>query len=143
MYEISQEFAERVENRCRVRLRWFLVPALLICPRLAIPAFLRSNIKEEIHQRNRIDVLDYVKHVSSRATLGELETLVLAWGQIARSVSFDSQQLLLTRNRACGEDELNIVLLQLVDLLGHTHPLICGVAYNEVSRENSYETAKS
>ncbi|KAK8184448.1 hypothetical protein BC567DRAFT_246964 [Phyllosticta citribraziliensis] len=84
---------------------------------LAIPAFLRSNIKEEIHQRNRIDVLDYVKHVSSRATLGELETLVLAWGQIAR---------------ACGEDELNIVLLRLVDLLGHTHPLICGVAYNEL-----------
>ncbi|KAK8173648.1 hypothetical protein IWX90DRAFT_148777 [Phyllosticta citrichinensis] len=90
---------------------------LRIAAGLAIPAFLRNNIKEEIHQRNRIDVLDYVKHVSSRATLGELETLVLAWGQIAR---------------ACGEDELNIVLLQLVDLLGHTHPLICGVAYNEL-----------
>lgn len=36
-------------------------------------------------------------------------------------------------DRVCDEDELNIALLQLVDLLGHTHPLICGVAYNEVS----------
>ncbi|KAK7608921.1 hypothetical protein JOL62DRAFT_524081 [Phyllosticta paracitricarpa] len=90
---------------------------LRIAAGLAIPVFLRDYIKEEIHQKNRIDVLDYVKHVSSRATLGELETLVLAWGQIAR---------------VCGEDELNIALLQLVDLLGHTHPLICGVAYNEL-----------
>lgn len=52
--------------------------------RFAIPAFLRRDINKDIHQKNRIDVLNYVKHISSRASLGELETLVLAWGQVAR-----------------------------------------------------------
>ena len=33
-----------------------------------------------------------------------------------------------------NNDEMNIVLLRLVEYLGHTNPLICGVAYEEVSR---------
>ncbi|KAK8195018.1 uncharacterized protein BKA78DRAFT_366770 [Phyllosticta capitalensis] len=96
---------------------------LRIAAGFAIPAFLRRDINKDIHQKNRIDVLNYVKHISSRASLGELETLVLAWGQVAR---------------VCDEDELNIALLQLVDLLGHTHPLICGVAYNELLSLSEY-----
>lgn len=35
-------------------------------------------------------------------------------------------------SRVCGEDELPIILLQLVEYLGHTNALICGMAYNEV-----------
>jgi serine/threonine-protein kinase ATR len=34
--------------------------------------------------------------------------------------------------RHCGEDELNLALIQLVDFLGHTHPVISGVAYHEI-----------
>ena len=46
----------------------------------------------------------------------------------------------------CGEDELNIILIDLIEYLGHTNPLLCGIAYNEVSSRlptshftNSYE----
>ena len=35
------------------------------------------------------------------------------------------------------EDELNIALLQLVQYLGHTNPLISGLAANEVCLELS------
>ena len=35
----------------------------------------------------------------------------------------------------CGEDELNIILINLVEYLGHTNPLLCSIAYNEVSSQ--------
>ena len=34
--------------------------------------------------------------------------------------------------RACDEDETNIILLHLVEYLGHTNSLINGLAYDEV-----------
>ena len=40
--------------------------------------------------------------------------------------------LVLTISSVTGETELNIILLRLVEYLGHTNPLVCGIAYNEV-----------
>lgn len=37
-------------------------------------------------------------------------------------------------SRVSSGDETNIVLLRLVDYLGHTNPLVCGLAYDEVGR---------
>lgn len=34
--------------------------------------------------------------------------------------------------RVCGEKELNLALLRLVDYLGHPNSLICSLAYSEV-----------
>lgn len=34
--------------------------------------------------------------------------------------------------RASDEEEKNIILLRLVEYLGHTNPYVCAVAYNEV-----------
>jgi serine/threonine-protein kinase ATR len=36
------------------------------------------------------------------------------------------------RGRISNDDELNIVLLRLVAYLGHSNPVISGVAFNEV-----------
>lgn len=36
--------------------------------------------------------------------------------------------------RVCGEEELNIVLVKLVEYLGNGHPLICAVAFDEIAR---------
>jgi hypothetical protein len=44
-------------------------------------------------------------------------------------------QSLTSYCRVSGDVELNIVLLRLVEYLGHTNPVICGLAYNEVWRE--------
>jgi len=35
-------------------------------------------------------------------------------------------------NRISSDDETNIILLRLVEYLGHTNPLISGLAYDEV-----------
>ncbi|KAL8917919.1 MAG: hypothetical protein Q9208_007662 [Pyrenodesmia sp. 3 TL-2023] len=84
-----------------------------------LPAFFRHDIEEETLRRNRITVLDYLRSLSERCELALQETCLLAWGQIARKST---------------EDETNIVLLRLVDYLGHTNPLICGLAYDELQR---------
>ncbi|KAL8900267.1 MAG: hypothetical protein Q9207_005780 [Kuettlingeria erythrocarpa] len=84
-----------------------------------LPAFLRQDIDEEILKGNRVAVLDCLRSLSERCELSLQETCILAWGQIAREST---------------GDETNIVLLRLVDYLGHTNPLICGLAYDELQR---------
>lgn len=41
--------------------------------------------------------------------------------------------MLTIKHRISSDDETNIVLLRLVEYLGHTNPLISGLAYDEVS----------
>lgn len=36
-------------------------------------------------------------------------------------------------NRVSEDDEKNIILLRLLEYLGHPNPYVCAVAYNEVS----------
>lgn len=36
------------------------------------------------------------------------------------------------------DEELNIILLRLLEYLGHANPYICAVAYTEVSHGHSY-----
>lgn len=35
-------------------------------------------------------------------------------------------------SRVSGGDHMNLILLKLVEYLGHTNALICGLAYDEV-----------
>ncbi|KAL0265042.1 serine/threonine-protein kinase M1 [Diplodia seriata] len=83
----------------------------------ALPVFLHDGVPEDIRQKNRISALNFMVQIADRNALGEQETLIVAWGQVAR---------------VCGDDELNIALLQLVNYLGHTHPMIYSVAYHEL-----------
>ncbi|KAF2086780.1 putative phosphatidylinositol 3 and 4-kinase [Saccharata proteae CBS 121410] len=82
-----------------------------------LPVFLREEIPEEIRKFNRLKVLGFMKTLSERNNPGEQEALILAWGNVART---------------CGGDELNIAILELVNYLGNTHHLLCGVAYAEL-----------
>jgi serine/threonine-protein kinase ATR len=84
-----------------------------------LTSFLRDTISEDIRAKNRREALDFFKCLTERNNLSEQETLVITWGLVGRT---------------CGEAELNISLIQLVDYLGHTHSLICGVAYHEILR---------
>jgi serine/threonine-protein kinase ATR len=80
-------------------------------------AYLRQSVPDEIRTKNRREVLDFLRYLTDRNNISEQESLVLAWSLIGRH---------------CGEDELNLALIQLVDFLGHTHPVIAGVAYHEI-----------
>ena|ERR1700712_3302952 len=81
--------------------------------------YLRESLPEDIRYRNRSTFLELLKTLSTRENLAQQETLILAWGLIGAE---------------CGETELNIALLELVKALGHTHMMICGVAFNELRR---------
>ncbi|KAI4194332.1 MAG: hypothetical protein LQ350_007823 [Teloschistes chrysophthalmus] len=74
-----------------------------------IPMFLSVPTDEMVSRRNRVSALDFLRNLSEKSELALQETCILAWGQIARITS---------------GDETNIVLLRLVEYLGHTNPLV-------------------
>jgi serine/threonine-protein kinase ATR len=60
----------------------------------------------------------------------------------SRTVGLVQHYVLLTRtdeNRNADDDELNFVLLSLVAYLGHSNPVVSGVAFNEVGHEVNFE----
>ena len=82
-----------------------------------LPAFLRSELPDTLLSRNRQIAFQCLRTLSDRNIASELETLIAAWGAVA-VVSHDK--------------ELNLALLQLVDMLGHTNSLVCGLAFSEI-----------
>lgn len=90
---------------------------LRIAASRALPAFLRHDLDAEVRDTNRHFALECLRTLSDRDVASEQETLIVAWGQVAI---------------ACGDRELNLVLLRLVDYLGHSNNLICGLAAAEI-----------
>lgn len=82
-----------------------------------LPGFLRRNLPEQLLARNQQIAFQYLRTLSDRNMPSELETLISAWGHVAS---------------VAGDAELNLILLQLVDLLGHVNPLVCGLAFVEI-----------
>ncbi|CAG8977250.1 hypothetical protein HYALB_00009347 [Hymenoscyphus albidus] len=80
--------------------------------------FLRDlGSAEDLTRKNRFNVLQLLRSFAENGNLQFQETCVLALGQVGRI--FD-------------DEELNIVLLSLVGYLGHSNPIISGVAFNEI-----------
>ncbi|KAF1999599.1 hypothetical protein P154DRAFT_467308, partial [Amniculicola lignicola CBS 123094] len=83
-----------------------------------IMVFLRDDAPKSVRGKNRMSTLEFLHTLSQRDNFSEQETIIMAYGLAAR---------------VCGEDELPIILLELVEYLGHTNALICGMAYNELT----------
>ncbi|KAF9697303.1 hypothetical protein EKO04_004887 [Ascochyta lentis] len=83
----------------------------------ALMVFLRSDITSRVRQKNRTSVVEFFDALVKRGVLADQETLILAYGQVAR---------------VCGELELPIILHRLVEYLGHSNALVCGMAYREL-----------
>lgn len=82
-----------------------------------IACFLRDSLPDEVRSQNRQLALEYLRSASERDVDSEQETLISAWGQIAIS---------------CGDKELNLVLLRLVEYLGHHNAFVCALAFSEI-----------
>jgi serine/threonine-protein kinase ATR len=82
-----------------------------------LPIFLRNDLSPMLLSRNRQIAFQCLRTLSDRNIASELETLIAAWGSVA-VVSNDK--------------ELNLALLQLVEMLGHANPLVCGLAFSEI-----------
>ncbi|KAL9586349.1 MAG: hypothetical protein Q9212_000967 [Teloschistes hypoglaucus] len=91
-----------------------------------LPMFLSVRTDEMVSRRNRVSALDFLRNLSEKSELALQETCILAWGQIARITS---------------GDETNIVLLRLVEYLGHTNPLVCGLAYDQIQRISNHSSS--
>ncbi|WPG99769.1 protein kinase rad3 [Acrodontium crateriforme] len=93
------------------------VRELRIAAGQCLPAFLREELPEIIRTENRRVALEYLRYLSDRDIASEHETLIAAWGQVAR---------------VCGDQELNLVLLRMVEYLGHSNSLVCALASAEI-----------
>ncbi|KAI5198982.1 hypothetical protein AUEXF2481DRAFT_78310 [Aureobasidium subglaciale EXF-2481] len=82
-----------------------------------LAAFLREGLPVELRNKNRQLALNFLRALSTKDIVGQHETLILAWGRVAV---------------VCGEKELNLALLRLVDYLGHPNSLVCSLAYSEL-----------
>lgn len=82
-----------------------------------LPCFLRDDLPEHTKSQNRQVALQLLRELSDRDVASEQETLIAAWGQVAVS---------------CSDTELNLVLLRLVDYLGHSNPIVVGYAFSEI-----------
>lgn len=80
-------------------------------------AFLRVDLARELRDKNRRTALEFLRALTAKNPTSHHETLILAWGQIAI---------------VCGERELNLALLRLIDYLGHPNSLVCALAFSEL-----------
>jgi serine/threonine-protein kinase ATR len=90
---------------------------LRIASAKALVSYLREGLQDVVRTRNRLDTLDFLKCLAEKNNLTDQETLTFAWGLIGKT---------------CGDTELNLALIQLIDYLGHSHSLVSGAAYHEI-----------
>nr|POF13133.1 protein kinase rad3 [Quercus suber] len=92
---------------------------LRIAAGICLPHFLREDLPAGLRSDNRQIALEYLRSISDRNVVGEQETLIRAWSNVGL---------------VCGDRELNLILLRLVDYLGHSNALVVAVAAEEIER---------
>ncbi|KAH8732219.1 hypothetical protein GQ44DRAFT_602205 [Phaeosphaeriaceae sp. PMI808] len=96
----------------------------------SLMVFLRNGIPRHIRQKNRRSTVEFLGVLGKRDVISDQETLILAYGSVAR---------------ACGELELPIILHHLIEYLGHSNALVCGLAFTEldaIASERSTNTTQ-
>lgn len=93
----------------------------------AITLFLRRDLGQgaglRILNSNTANALAFLKGISDKNDPSINETCLMAWGQAGRVVS---------------DDGLNLVLVKMLELLGHHNPIISAVALNEITNLASH-----
>ncbi|KAJ5763195.1 hypothetical protein N7533_001876 [Penicillium manginii] len=85
----------------------------------AVPAFVRPDLQQDIRRANFVVVLEWLKNLSEKDDMALQEACVLTLCRLAR---------------VSDDEEKNIILLRLLEYLGHPNPYICAVSYNELSK---------
>jgi serine/threonine-protein kinase ATR len=83
----------------------------------SLMVFLRDDLPKSTRSKNRRSTIEFLDVLASRNILSDQETLIIAYGRTAQ---------------VCGELELPIVLHNLIEYLGHSNALVCGMAYSEL-----------
>ncbi|KAF4759666.1 hypothetical protein HAV15_007320 [Penicillium sp. str.  len=85
----------------------------------SVVAFVRPNLPTDIRRANFVVVLEWLKSLSGKDDMPLQEACIITLCGLA-TVSED--------------EEKNIILLRLLEYLGHPNPYVCAVAYNELSK---------
>jgi serine/threonine-protein kinase ATR len=93
------------------------VRELRIAAGRTLAAFLRESIEDEILQKNRVDVLEFLQLMSESAPAHQEETCIMAWGQIARTLK---------------DLQFCMALERIVQYLGHANQLISSIAFTQI-----------
>ncbi|KAJ5143080.1 uncharacterized protein N7515_001867 [Penicillium bovifimosum] len=84
-----------------------------------VVTFVRSNLSTDVRRANFVVVLEWLQNLSGKDDMSLQEACIITLCGLA-IVSED--------------EEKNIILLRLLEYLGHSNPYICAVAYNELSK---------
>ena len=77
----------------------------------------RERSKMSLVRENKIAALDFLHNLWQKGEVSLQETVIMTLTQMAPVV---------------GDEELNIILVRLVEYLGHTNPYISGLVYSEI-----------
>lgn len=101
-------------------------------------AFVLPTLPPDVRRANFVIVLEWLRNLSEKNDMPLQEACILTLCRLARFVH--RRRLLSSTyaahhviNRVSEDDEKNIILLRLLEYLGHPNPYVCAVAYNEVS----------
>ncbi|KAI2981957.1 hypothetical protein CBS147344_9095 [Aspergillus niger] len=84
----------------------------------SITSFVRRNLDHETRRSNFIVILDWLQNLSQKQETPLHETCILTLCHLAQF---------------SNDEEMNIILLRLVEYLGHSNPFIGAVAYTELA----------
>ncbi|KAK4682269.1 serine/threonine-protein kinase M1 [Podospora pseudoanserina] len=97
------------------------VRELRIAAGRALPIFLANfsatEVDNSVIKRNTARTIGLLKSISDQNVISLQETCIMAWGQVGRVVA---------------DTELNLVLVKLVEYLGHHNMMVSTVAFNEI-----------
>ncbi|KAL2807609.1 hypothetical protein BJX63DRAFT_436875 [Aspergillus granulosus] len=81
--------------------------------------FVRNSLDNETRRSNFVVILEWLKSLSEKQEIALHETCIISLCRLAKF---------------SNDEEMNIILLRLIEYLGHSNPFICGVAYTEMSK---------
>ncbi|KAK2737122.1 serine/threonine-protein kinase M1 [Myotisia sp. PD_48] len=98
-------------------------------------AFLNKGLHENVRRSNAVVILDRLQTLSKLNKQHIQESCIMALRRIAEYVdhSFSGLEKRLLKEkifRTSGDEEMNIILLQFLEYLGHTNPFISQLAAN-------------
>jgi serine/threonine-protein kinase ATR len=77
----------------------------------------KQSVDIALARENRLTALDFLHNLWQKGDVSLQETVIVALTQMAQVV---------------GDEELNIILVRIVEYLGHTNPYISGLVYAEI-----------
>ncbi|KAE8374326.1 protein kinase [Aspergillus bertholletiae] len=85
----------------------------------SIIAFICDGLQNKTRRGNFVIILEWLKNLSEKQETPLHETCILTLCRLAT---------------LSNDEEMNIILLRLIEYLGHPNPFICAVAYTEISK---------